>query len=316
MTGAGGFIGGHLAARLRSIGYEVVATDIAPAKHPLPGAPPVIVSDLRGPPVQRLFDGVDVVFALAADMGGMGRISRDRASLMSNNVTIDLATFEASRRFGVHKVVFTSSACVYPQSLQMQGAHPLVESDAFPADPRDPYGLSKLYSEELLREFAVDYDIAPRIARLHNVYGPYGAFAGGLEKVPAALCRKVALAHEGESIEVWGDGEQLRTFCYIDDCVEALIRLSESEFPGPVNIGSSEVVSINELAQLIIDYSGKGGLSLRHVVGPEGVRTRNCDNGLAEHELGWRPVVQLVSGVQRTYDWIASELAKDGMTHA
>lgn len=310
VTGAGGFIGGHLARTLRQSGHQVSAFDIREAEFPHDTEPAVELLDLRKRVSPQLFEDADVVYALAADMGGMGRISHDTARLMRNNALIDINTFEAARKAGVGRIVYTSTACVYPYSLQVAAeAIPLRETDAFPADPRDPYGFEKLFGEQLLEEYARDFHVSAGIARLHNVYGPHGTFDGGREKVPAALCRKVALIDDRGTIEVWGDGKQTRTFCYIDDCVDALLRLGASTYSGPVNIGSEELVSIDELAGVVARVAGKPNIRIVHVDGPQGVRGRSSDSTLAESELGWAPSTPLESGIAATYDWIAGRLA-------
>ena len=314
VTGAGGFIGHHLVTFLRSQGCFVRGVDLKEPEYSAIDADEFEVRDLRS------FDeciqatrGVDEVYALAADMGGMGFISGNHATILRNNVLIDINTIEAARINGVRRYLYSSSACVYPEHLQAQaGDVPLQEDDAYPANPQDAYGWEKLIAERMCLYFAGEFGMQTRIARFHNVYGPFGTYDGGREKVPAALCRKVAAAPEGGAVEIWGDGEQTRSFCYVDDCVEGIYRLMRSEYSEPLNLGTEEVVSINELAQLVIDISGKRGLSVRHVPGPQGVRGRNSDNRRLRRVLGWEPSIALRAGLVPTYRWIADQVREAG----
>ncbi len=243
-------------------------------------------------------------------MGGMGFISSNHATILRNNALINLHTIEAARLNGVSRHFLSSSACIYPDYLQtIQDVTPLKEEDAYPADPQDAYGWEKLVGERLCGYYADEFGMETRVARFHNVYGPYGTYEGGREKAPAALCRKVALAQPGDAIEVWGDGEQTRSFCYIDDCVEGIQRLMWSDYREPLNVGTSELVTVDELANRIIDISGKPGLSLRHVQGPQGVRGRNSDNTRIRRVLGWEPRVCLEDGLSETYRWIHKQVA-------
>lgn len=244
---------------------------------------------------------------LAADMGGMGYLSSNHARVLRNNALINLHTLDAARTNGVRRYLFSSSACVYPDSMQTRtDLAPLREVDAYPAAPQDAYGWEKLITERALEYFSADFDIETRIVRFHNIYGPLGTFDGGREKAPAALCRKVAMARNGGSIEIWGDGLQTRSFCYIDDCIEGLQRVMQSDYSGPLNLGSDEMITINGLASLIIDISGKRDVALDHVDGPQGVRGRNSDNTLLREVLGWEPSTLLKDGLVPTYRWIQS----------
>jgi GDP-D-mannose 3', 5'-epimerase len=253
---------------------------------------------------------VDEVYALAADMGGMGYISQHHAAILHNNVLINTHTLEAARRNGVGRYLYTSSACVYPEYRQTEAAVvPLAEDDAYPAAPQDAYGWEKLISERLCLHYAEEYGMAVRIVRFHNIFGPLGSWDGGREKAPAALCRKVALAklagvHE---IEIWGDGEQTRSFCYIDDCVEGIFRLMQSDYGQPLNLGQDRMVTINELADMIAQRAGIT-VTRRHVAGPQGVRGRNSDNTRLRQTLGWEPQITLEDGLARTYAWIERQV--------
>jgi nucleoside-diphosphate-sugar epimerase len=311
VTGAGGFIGHHLVTDLKRRGYWVRGVDIKYPEYTDVDADEFEIRDLRR------FDealaatrGVDHVYALAADMGGMGFISTHHAQILHNNALINLNTLEAARINEVSRYLYTSSACVYPEHLQESAdVTPLRESDAFPADPQDAYGWEKLITEKLAEYYQSDYGLETRTVRFHNIYGPYGTYDGGREKAPAALSRKVAKADPGDSIEVWGDGEQTRSFCYIDDCVEGIYRLMQSDYSEPLNLGRDRMVTINELAQIIIDISGKPGITLEHVEGPQGVRGRNSDNGLLREVLGWEPSTALEQGLAPTYRWIEKQVS-------
>ena len=253
--------------------------------------------------------GVDHVYALAADMGGMGFISANHATILRNNALINIHTLEAARMNGVSRYLFSSSACVYPDHLQIDAnVTPLREEDAYPASPQDAYGWEKLVAERLCLYYTGEFGLETRIVRFHNIYGPYGTYDGGREKAPAALCRKVAMAKSGGSIEVWGDGEQTRSFCYVDDCVEGIYRIMQSDYSEPLNLGTEEMVSINELARIIIELSGKHDITLGHIDGPQGVRGRNSDNGRLREVLGWEPRTTLHEGLQETYQWIEKQL--------
>ena len=308
VTGAGGFIGHHLVTSLKGLGYWVRGVDIKQPEFTVSDADEFDLLDLRRwENCLRATRDVDAVYALAADMGGMGYLSSNHARVLRNNALINLHTLDAARANGVRRYLFSSSACVYPESMQTQtDPAPLREADAYPAAPQDAYGWEKLITELALGYFSADFGIETRIVRFHNIYGPLGTFDGGREKAPAALCRKVAVARDGGSIEIWGDGLQTRSFCYIDDCIEGLQRAMQSDYPGPLNLGSDEMITINGLAKLIIDISGKRDVALEHVDGPQGVRCRNSDNTLLREVLGWEPPTLLKDGLVPTYRWIQS----------
>ncbi len=308
VTGAGGFIGHHLVTRLKGLGHWVRGVDIKRPEFTAPDADEFELLDLRRwENCLRATRDIDAVYALAADMGGMGYLSSNHARVLRNNALINLHTLDAARTNGVRRYLFSSSACVYPESLQTRtDVAPLREADAYPAAPQDAYGWEKLITERALGYFAADFGLETRIVRFHNIYGPLGTFDGGREKVPAALCRKIAMARDGGSIEIWGDGLQTRSFCYIDDCIEGLCRVMESDHPDPLNLGSDEMTTINSLARIIIDISGKSDVTIEHVEGPQGVRGRNSDNTLLREALGWEPPTRLKDGLVSTYRWIES----------
>jgi len=310
VTGAGGFIGHHLVTYLKQRGYWVRGVDLKYPEFTEVDADEFEILDLRRwEDAERATRDVEQVYALAADMGGMGFISSNHATILRNNALINLHTTEAARLAGVSRYLFSSSACIYPDYLQRETAvKPLREEDAYPADPQDAYGWEKLVSERLCEYYLGEYGFDTRIVRFHNIYGPYGTYDGGREKVPAALCRKIALAADGGEIEVWGDGEQTRSFCYIDDCVEGIYRLMQSEYREPLNLGTDHMVSVNELAELIMAVAGKR-VSLRHVDGPQGVRGRNSDNSRLRAVLGWEPGTSLEDGLVPTYRWIAEQVS-------
>jgi len=306
VTGAGGFIGHHLVAFLKAEGHWVRGVDIKRPEFSDIAADEFEIRDLRyWENCLEVTRDVDDVYALAADMGGMGFISSNHGTILRNNSLINVHTLEAARTNGVQRYLFTSSACVYPEHLQMdEDITPLKEEDAIPANPQDAYGWEKLFVERACLYFSEEFDLDTRIVRFHNIYGPFGTYDGGREKAPAAFCRKVALAEDGDSIEIWGDGEQKRSFCYIDDCVEGIYRLMQSGHRAPLNLGRDRMVTVNQLAQIIIDISGKRDISLRHVAGPEGVRSRNSDNTRLRDVLGWEPTMPLEEGLGPTYRWI------------
>ena len=310
VTGAGGFIGHHLVTFLKRRGYWVRGVDLKLPEYTQVDADEFELRDLRRwDEALQAMRGIDHVYALAADMGGMGFISAHHAEILHNNALINLHTMEAARVNGVSRYLYSSSACVYPEYRQTEAdVTPLREEDAYPANPQDAYGWEKLVSEKLAEYYASDYGMTTRIVRFHNIYGPYGTYDGGREKAPAAMCRKIAKADSGGSIEVWGDGEQTRSFCYVDDCVEGIYRLMQSDYPEPLNLGTEQMVTINELAQLIIELSGKRGITLRHVDGPQGVRGRNSDNSRLRKVLGWEPGIDLEGGLQPTYRWIDKQV--------
>lgn len=313
VTGAGGFIGHHLVTYLKQRGYWVRGVDIKEPEYTDIDADEFQLFDLRDPQAaEQAVRGVDHVYALAADMGGMGFISSHHAQILRNNALINLNTIEAARRHSVTRYLYSSSACIYPEHLQTEAeVVPLKESDAYPAQPQDAYGWEKLISELLAEHYKADYGLETRIVRFHNVYGPYGTYDGGREKVPAALCRKVAQVEDGGSIEVWGDGEQTRSFCYVDDCVEGIYKIMQSDHSSPINLGTDRMVTINQLAETVIRVSGKT-LSIEHIDGPQGVRGRNSDNTVLRDTLGWEPSTTLESGLAVTYRWIEKQVAASG----
>lgn len=310
VTGAGGFIGHHLVTFLKQRGYWVRGVDLKYPEYTEVDADEFELRDLRRYDESlAAMRGVDEVYALAADMGGMGFISSHHAQILHNNALINLHTMEAARLHGVSRYLYSSSACIYPEHLQTDAeVVALKESDAYPADPQDAYGWEKLISEKLAEYYGSDYGMQTRIVRFHNIYGPYGTYDGGREKAPAALCRKIAQAQDGDEIEIWGDGQQTRSFCYVDDCIEGMHRLMRSDYGHPLNLGTDRMVTIDELAQIIIEISGKRDIRLRHVEGPQGVRGRNSDNGLLREVLGWEPAVGLDEGLVPTYRWINKQV--------
>lgn len=313
VTGAGGFIGHHLVTYLKGLGYWVRGVDLKFPEYTEVDADEFVLHDLRDADAAvEAMRGVNQVYALAADMGGMGFISTHHAQILRNNALINLNTIEAARLAGVERYLYSSSACVYPEHLQTD-AHvtPLKEHDAYPANPQDAYGWEKLVSELLAEYYKSDFGLETRIVRFHNIYGPYGTYDGGREKVPAALCRKVALAPDGGEIEMWGDGEQTRSFCHVDDCVEGIYRLMQSDHSSPINLGTDRMVTINQLAEIIIGISGKD-LSVRHVDGPQGVRGRNSDNTILRKTLDWEPSIDLEDGLVGTYRWIEKQVVASG----
>jgi GDP-D-mannose 3',5'-epimerase len=311
VNGAGGFIGGHLVKKLKAEGCWVRAVDIKPHDYVTPPADEFVLGDLRDPRfVEQAVEGVEDVYQLAADMGGAGYIftGEHDAAVMHNSATINLNTLEAGRKAGVKRFFYSSSACIYPEYNQLDPDNPKCsEESAYPAAPDSEYGWEKLFSERLYFSYMRNHGVQVRVARFHNIFGIEGTWTGGREKAPAALCRKVAEAPEGGAIEIWGDGKQTRSFLYIDECVEAVRRLMESDFIGPVNIGSEEMVTINQLARMIMEIAGKR-LAIRNVPGPTGVRGRNSDNKLIKERLGWAPSQALRDGLEKTYRWIAAQV--------
>jgi len=311
VNGAGGFIGGHLVKRLKDEGYWVRAVDIKQHEYTTLEADEFIQGDLRDPAVvKRVVDGVEDVYQLAADMGGAGYIftGDHDAAVMHNSATINLNTLEIGIHAGVKRFFYSSSACIYPEHNQRDPQNPKCSEDsAYPAAPDSEYGWEKLFSERLYFSYARNHGVQVRVARFHNIFGPQGTWSGGREKAPAAMCRKVAEAPDGGEIEIWGDGKQTRSFLYVDECLEAVRRLMESQFAGPVNIGSEEMVTINQLAEMAMSIAGKK-LSIRHIDGPLGVRGRNSDNHLIREKLGWEPSHPLREGMEKTYAWIASQV--------
>ncbi len=311
VTGAGGFIGHHLVSYLKERGYWVRGVDLKRPEYAPTDADEFELLDLRHwENCLRATREVNEVYALAADMGGMGFISAHHAQILYNNGLINFHTLEAARANGVRRYLYTSSACVYPEHKQTDAnVTPLKESDAYPAEPQDAYGWEKLISERLCTHYREDYGLETRIVRFHNIFGPLGTWDGGREKAPAALCRKVAVAKlTGDpTVEIWGDGEQTRSFCYIDDCVEGLYRLMQSDFAEPLNLGQDRMVTINQLADIIAEVAGVR-IEKKHVPGPMGVRGRNSDNTLLRKVLGWEPRISLEEGLGRTYRWIEGQV--------
>lgn len=307
VTGAGGFIGHHLVTFLKSQGYWVRGVDIKRPEFTTVDADEFELLDLRRwDNCLQATRGVDEVYALAADMGGMGFISAHHAEILHNNSLINVHTLEAARLNGVSRYFFTSSACVYPEFKQVDvNVSPLKEEDAYPAQPQDAYGWEKLLTERLCTHYREDYGLETRIVRFHNIFGPFGTWEGGREKAPAALCRKVAYAKltQNPVVEIWGDGEQTRSFCYIDDCIEGINRLMRSDYHDPLNLGQDRLISINDLADMIGEIAGVN-VVMKHVDGPQGVRGRNSDNTRVRQVLGWEPQVSLEDGIARTYRWI------------
>ena len=311
VAGGGGFIGGHLVKRLKTEGYWVRAADLKRNEFSPSPADDFRVGDLRDPQFAReAVDGIDEVYQLAADMGGAGYIftGEHDAAVMHNSATINLNVLEVGRITGVRKIFYSSSACIYPEYNQVDPDNPnCAEDSAYPAAPDSEYGWEKLFSERLYLSYMRNYGVEVRVARFHNIFGPEGSWRDGREKAPAALCRKVAEAQTGGEIEIWGNGRQTRSFLYIDECVEGILRLMESSFTGPVNIGSEEMITINGLAQLTMEIAGKD-LRIRNIPGPTGVRGRNSDNRLIHQRLGWKPSQSLREGMELTYRWIEQQV--------
>jgi nucleoside-diphosphate-sugar epimerase len=312
VTGAGGFIGSHLAEYLKQRGYWVRGVDIKRPEFGDTAADDFRLLDLRRwENCLEATEGVDHVYALAADMGGMGFISSNHSQILHNNTLINFHTLDAARENGVSRYLYTSSACIYPEHLQEEAdVVPLKEEDAYPAYPQDAYGWEKLITERLCMHYRQDHGIETRTVRFHNIFGEKGTWQGGREKAPAALCRKVALAKlsGNPEIEIWGDGEQTRSFCYIEDCLEGIYRLMQSDFAEPLNLGQDRMVSINQLAD-IISEAADVPIVKKHVDGPQGVRGRNSDNTMLKDVLGWEPVISLEEGLSRTYKWIEQQVA-------
>ncbi len=311
VNGAGGFIGGHMVKRLKREGHWVRGVDIKHHEYATSVADEFIQGDLCD---QRVIadavDGIDEVYQFAADMGGAGYIftGEHDADVMRNSATINLNTLHFGVQAGVKKFFYSSSACIYPAYNQEDAQNPKCsEGSAYPAAPDSEYGWEKLFSERLYLSYMRNYGVQVRVARFHNIFGIEGTWSGGKEKAPAAMCRKVAEAEEGGEIEIWGDGEQTRSFLYVDECVEGVRRLVESDFSGPVNIGSEEMVTINQLAEMVMQIAGKK-LAIRHIKGPLGVRGRNSDNHMIADKLGWKPTRPLYEGMTKTYNWIHEQV--------
>jgi nucleoside-diphosphate-sugar epimerase len=312
VCGAGGFIGSHLVKRLKKEGFWVRGVDLKYPEFGETAADDFVIGDLRDPVICRYVTDqrFDEVYQLAADMGGAGFVftGENDADIMHNSALINLNMLEACHRRNIKRVFYSSSACMYPEHNQLDPDNPnCAEDSAYPANPDSEYGWEKLFSERLYLAFGRNYGMDVRVARYHNIFGPEGTWTGGREKAPAALCRKVAETEPGGEIEIWGDGLQTRSFLYVDECVEGTIRLTRSDWEGPVNIGSDEMVTINQLASMIMEVAGKEQ-TLRHIPGPLGVRGRNSDNRLIQERLGWRPSETLKQGIAKTYPWIREQV--------
>lgn len=310
VCGAGGFIGGHLVNRLKNEGYWVRGVDLKENEYGNMNADEFMIGDLCDPRVaEKAVAGTDEVYQLAADMGGAGYIftGDNDASVMHNSALCNLNVLEAARAEGIKRIFYSSSACMYPEYNQLDPDNPKCSEDsAYPAAPDSEYGWEKLFSERLYLAYHRNHGMEVRVARFHNIFGPQGTWTGGREKAPAAMCRKVADAEEGGVIEVWGDGKQTRSFLIVDECIEGIRRLMESDFTGPVNIGSEEMISINDFAKMVIDIAGKN-ITIKNIKGPTGVRGRNSDNKLIKEKLGWEPTLPLVEGMKKTYAWIKEQ---------
>lgn len=318
VCGAGGFIGSHLAKRLKFEGYWVRGVDLKYPEFSATACDDFVIGDLRDPDVCKNIIYIpgaddssyfDEVYQLAADMGGMGYLSFHDADVMRNSALINLNMVEVCRAAKVKKVFYSSSACIYPEYNQLDPQNPqCAESSAYPAAPDLEYGWEKLFSERLYQAYARNFNMDIRIARFHNVFGPEGTWRGGKEKAPAALSRKIAEAHDGDDIQVWGKGDQTRSFLYIDECIEGVRRLMNSDVTEVLNIGSDEMISINDLAYLIAKIAGKD-ITVVNVRGPEGVRGRNSDNNLIKQKLSWAPSARLEEGLRATYPWVEQQVS-------
>ncbi|HYB91460.1 MAG TPA: NAD-dependent epimerase/dehydratase family protein [Candidatus Binataceae bacterium] len=319
VTGAGGFIGSHLVGYLKRQGYWVRGVDQKSPEFRPTEADDFKLLDLRNwAACREATEGVSEVYALAADMGGMGFISSHHSAILFNNAMINFQTLEAARQSGVKRYFYSSSACVYPEFKQTDtDVTPLREEDAYPAQPQDAYGWEKLITERLCTHYREDYGIETRIVRFHNIFGPYGTWEGGREKAPAAMCRKIADAKltGNHEIEIWGDGEQTRSFCYIDDCLTGIYKLMRSDYREPLNIGQDRMVTINELADMVASIAGIR-ITKKHVPGPQGVRGRNSDNTRLRAVLRWEPAISLEEGLARTYAWIERQVREKERSHA
>jgi len=311
VTGAGGFIGHHLVSYLKKQGYWVRGVDLKHPEYAPTDADEFELLDLRRwDNCLEATRGIHEVYGLAADMGGMGFISAHHARILHNNALINIHTLEATRVNSVKRYFYTSSACIYPEYKQTEtNVRPLKEDDAYPAQPQDAYGWEKLLTERLCIHYRQDYGLETRIARFHNIFGPLGTWDGGREKAPAAICRKIAVAKltGNHEIDIWGDGEQTRSFCYIDDCVTGIYKLMRSDFRDPLNLGQDRMVTINQLADMIADIAGVK-IIRKHVPGPQGVRGRNSDNTRLREVLAWEPGISLEEGLARTYTWIEEQI--------
>ena len=311
VTGAGGFIGHHLTNYLVDRGYWVRGVDIKMPEFEATRASEFLLLDLTvADNCLRATREVEEVYGLAANMGGIGFIETNKAVIVRDNTLINLNTIEAARRNEVKRYLYTSSACIYPGYLQKEiDVAPLKESDAYPADAEDGYGWEKLYMERICRHYTEDFGVETRVVRFHNIFGPLGTYDGGREKSPAAICRKVALARDGDEIEVWGDGEQRRSYCYIDDCVEGIYRLMHSDYREPLNLGQDRMISVNELVDIVANIAGKTIRKRYDLTKPQGVRGRNSDNTRLREVLKWEPAISLENGLDLTYHWIANQIS-------
>jgi GDP-D-mannose 3',5'-epimerase len=314
VTGAGGFIGHHLVSYLVGQGYWVRGVDIKEPEFDATRAQEFELLDLRRwSSCLQATRGIDEVYNLAANMGGIGFISANKSVIMHDNVLINTHMLEAARLSGTERYLYTSSACIYPMYRQEESdCAGLKEEEAYPADPEDGYGWEKLFSERQCRHYSEEYDLETRVVRFHNIFGPLGTYEGGREKSPAAICRKLALAHPGDEIEIWGDGKQTRSYCYIEDCVEGLHRLMRSDHREPINLGQDRMISIDELVDMVAEIADKEIKKRYDLAKPQGVRGRNSDNTRLRQVLGWVPQMSLERGLERTYHWIRAELARSG----
>jgi len=312
VTGAGGFIGHHLVKYLKARGYYVRGVDIVHPEYEPTVADEFEILDLRRWDACLLaVRGMDQVYNLAANMGGIGFIESNKAVIVHDNTLINIHMLEAARQHQIKKYLYTSSACIYPGYLQKSpDIQPLKEEQAYPADAEDGYGWEKLYTERACRHYMEDYGIQTYSVRFHNIFGPLGTYDGGREKSPAAICRKVALAADGDTIEVWGDGLQTRSYCYVDDCVEGIYRLMQSDFHNPINLGQDRMISINELVDIVSNIAGKTIHRRHDLTKPQGVRGRNSDNTLLREVLKWEPQVSLEAGLKLTYEWISGQIKR------
>lgn len=312
VIGAGGFIGSHIAKRLKEDGYWVRGVDLKTPEFSSSACDEFFIGDCRNPKVVDFIidQKVDRVFQLAADMGGAGYINTGDhdADVMNNSAKINLNVLDACRQQGIEQAFFSSSACVYNEHNQMDRENPdCREETAYPAFPDSEYGWEKLFSERLYMAYNKQYGMRNRVARFHNIFGEFGTWTGGKEKAPAAICRKVAMANDGDTIDIWGDGLQTRSFLHVDDCVEGVMRLMDSDFTGPVNIGSDYLISINDLVAMVCEIAGKN-LNINHIPGPQGVRGRNSNNDLIKEKLNWVPKQDLRSDIEKTYHWIEEQV--------
>jgi GDP-D-mannose 3',5'-epimerase len=313
VTGAGGFIGSHIVKYLKNEGHWVRGVDIKRPEFTKSYADEFVLMDLRNKEgASRVTNGMEQVYNFAANMGGIGFITGVKADVMHDNVLINANMLKACVENNIERFFFSSSACIYPHQLQKDDSYiaDLKELDAYPAQPGTPYGWEKLFTEIMCKSFEEDYELKIRIARYHNIYGPEGTYKGGREKAPAALCRKVATAKDGESIVIWGDGKQIRSFLYIDDCLESTKLLMESDCREPLNIGSNQAITINELADMIIRISGKNIRKKHDLTKPVGVRSRNADITLLRKKVNWQPKVTYHEGLEKTYRWVEKQVNK------